>query len=143
MTPPGQRQTPAVAEGPEEHLVVLRRLGVLQHQVSQMVASHHQQLLSLQRRLMWQSTRLMLEVTRSDWGLVRSAGVRAVGSGTPRVVTWEAQSVICRTGCAMDAYHWRDGEHCRLLGGPCGHADDADATGALPHPAGAPLPTGG
>lgn len=112
MSAPNAGLSGAGAE--REYLAVLRKLGSLQHLLSQIMRQHHQQVVALERRLMRQSARLLLEVTRNDWGLARVCTARS-----QRRVVWQAQALICRTGCAMDAYHWRDGDQCRLLGGAC------------------------
>lgn len=101
-----------------EHAVLVRRMARLQTQMSALVRSHERQLHFWQQRLMRQSTRLMLERTRADWGLpLQDAQARAqVRTATAAA---EAQGVLCRTGCVMDAQHWREGDTCRRTGQAC------------------------
>lgn len=139
------RKATAEAGVEAEYLVVVRKLGSLQRLFSQLVRQHCRQVSDLERRLMRQSTRLLLEVTRCAWGLAQTPAPGAAPRQAQRFAAWQTQAVICRTGCAMDDYHWRDGDHCRLLGGACGHADAA-AAAAPGHPppkdASAPQPSG-
>ena len=97
-----------------EHLVLVRQIGRLQHQMTLLVRSHELQLGQWQRQLMRQSVRLMLERTRVEWGLLPQLAQAINPSPAVRVVAAaQTDALICRTGCQMDSDHWRDGDVCK------------------------------
>lgn len=116
-----------------EHLVLVRHLARLQHQMTLLVRSHETQLRHWQRQLMRQSVRLMLERTRADWGqvprgrqaldptpaaLVSTAPLSDSGL-SQTLATAQTDALVCRTGCQMDGDHWRNGELCKRDGRAC------------------------
>lgn len=86
---------------------------------------HHQQ---AQRywldQLLRQSAQLLIERARADWGLLPGIPARPLNL-PPQAAAWvavrmpQAHALICRTGCAMDNDHWRDGDQCRRTGLTC------------------------
>lgn len=118
----------------QEHAVLVRRLARLQKQISQLVLNHEAQLQHWQQQLMRQSILLMLERTRGDWGLSGQVA-RRLTTGDRQVAHTlahaAADALICRTGCAGDGHHWRDGEVCRLSGQACVAADTATGQAAI------------
>lgn len=118
--PPATRWTAPRAD--DEPLLLLKRMARLQKQMSQLVLGYEAQLQHWQRQLMRQSTRLLLERTRTEWGLT-GQGPRPSAAANAQVAHTvahaEAEALICRTGCVMDEHHWRDGELCKRSGQVC------------------------
>lgn len=103
-----------------EQVVLVKRLARLQKQMSQLVLSYEAQLFHWQRQLMRQSTRLMLERTRGEWGLLRGPSAREPHPHMREAMaSAETDALICRTACVMDEHHWRDGELCKRTGQVC------------------------
>lgn len=106
----------------QEHLLLVKRMGQLQKQMTQLVNGYEAQLSHWQRRLMRQSIRLMLARTRGDWGLLQATPSRRQPVDTPMLdpaAAAEAEALICKTGCMMDNHHWRDGDQCLRTGMVC------------------------
>lgn len=106
----------------QEHLLLVKRMGQLQKQMTQLVNGYEAQLSHWQRRLMRQSIRLMLARTRGDWGLLQATPSRRQPVDTPMLdpaAAAEAEALICKTGCMMDNHHWRDGDQCLRTGMAC------------------------
>lgn len=106
----------------QEHLMLVKRLGQLQKQMTLLVSSYESQLCHWRRQLMRQSIRLMLERTRRDWGLLSATPAKRAPSDTPMlgtVAAAETEALICKTGCMMDNHHWRDGDQCLRTGMAC------------------------
>lgn len=107
----------------DEQLLLIKHMARLQKQMSQLVLGYESQLQHWKHQLMRQSTQLMLERTRGDWGI--AGGDRVCPSAAPHakvshtVAHAEAEALICRTGCVMDEHHWRDGELCKRSGQVC------------------------
>lgn len=109
----------------QEHLLLVKRMGQLQkqmtqNQMTQLVNGYEAQLSHWQRRLMRQSTRLMLERTRGEWGLLRGPSAHEPHPHMREAMaSAETDALICRTACVMDEHRWHHGELCKRTGQVC------------------------
>lgn len=115
------------------HQRSVERLTRLQADMGLLVRSHRKELRHWQDQLWRQSARLLIETARAEWGLVPGLPARPLPASpepAPQAARLlpQAHALICRTGCVMDAHHWRDGEQCRRTGEPC------DQSGPEPAP---------
>lgn len=116
-----------------ELAVVLRHLGGVQSQVSELVRQQQQEIDQLQGQLIRLRAQRVLERTQNFWGLSKSprgthpANFREVGtvsgitSPSLKAKAWQAaQKIICLTGCAGHAHPWLkpDGQ-CARTGQEC------------------------
>lgn len=116
-----------------ELAVVLRHLGGVQSQVSELVRQQQQEIDQLQGQLIRLRAQRVLERTQNFWGLSKSprgthpANSREVGtvsgitSPSLKAKAWQAaQKIICLTGCAGHAHPWLnpDGQ-CARTGQEC------------------------
>ncbi|MBA4261199.1 MAG: hypothetical protein C0443_04030 [Comamonadaceae bacterium] len=111
------------------HLDRLQRRQRLQADTALLVRAHQRELRHWQDQLLRQSALLLIEHTRAAWGLVPGLSAQP-WPPTPAAAPWaagqlpQAHAVICRTGCALDHDHWRDGDQCRRTGQACDRRPD-------------------
>lgn len=128
-----RRPTSPVPDLVAEHAALARWLGQLQRRIGALQHDHRQQVATLQADLMRLRGQTLVLRTATLWGLggavltplgsvARTPGVRVM---TP--VWREASSVICQTGCVGHAHPWRDDQGlCRRTGEACQPVGNAD-----------------
>lgn len=142
----GERRRPTCAP-PDliaEHAVMARWLGQLQCRIGRLQHDHRQQVATLHEDLMRLRAQTLVLRTATLWSLGRvllAPTASAGSSPVPRTlhpVLREASAVICQTGCVGHAHPWRDDQGlCRRTGEVCqpsagAHAQVA-ADGAARH----------
>ena len=125
-----------------EHAALARWLGHLQRRVGALQHDHRQQVATLQADLMRLRGQTMVLRTATLWGLggllLAPAGsaARALVLRAVHPVWREASEVICQTGCVGHAHPWRDDQGlCRRTGEACqpGAGVQAEADGTDRH----------
>lgn len=113
-----------------EHGVLMRQLGGLQRRTSELLDASTQRVAALERENLRLRAELILMRTALCWGLgagtllrrpsVPRSGGRSPPRGAMVAEAPEAQTVICRTGCAGHAHPWLEPDgQCRRLGTLC------------------------
>lgn len=122
-----------VPSSPCELAVVLRHLGGVQTQVSDLVREQQQQIAQLQTQLIRLRAQRMLERTQSLWGLSvchptmptamasKSVAIGASALASLTAKAWQAaQKIICLTGCVGHAHPWlKPNGQCARTGQEC------------------------
>ena len=132
--PAADVHTPLRVAAPETsalrvHRAALQRRQRLQADTALLVRAHLRELRHWQDQLLRQSALLLIERARAAWGLVPGLSAQP-WPATPEAAPWaaaqlpQAHAVICRTGCALDHDHWRDGDQCLRTGQACDRLPD-------------------
>lgn len=111
-----------------EHGVLVRHLGALQHRVGAQMLERDHRVRALEAQNLRLRAELMVLRTIACWGL--GAGAVIQHTAPSRHKAWrpatvppdmrEAEAVICQTGCVGHAHPWRDADgQCRRTGQAC------------------------